>query len=114
MRVLVVGAGLNGAKVIRQLMKNPAITIITSDPREDPYALEEGLIEAVDIQEALTPLTLDYVLRQAKADLILLTTSTEDLGLGRAPGIDILAGSLRDELAAIASAPVIEVARSGL
>lgn len=37
--------------------------------------------------------------------------ATEDLGLGKAPGGDILADALRDELAAIARVPVIEVER---
>ena len=43
---------------------------------------------------------------------MLLTTTTEDLSLGKAPGIDILAGALRDELAAITDVPVIAVART--
>jgi len=37
----------------------------------------------------LTPLTLEYVLEQAQPDLVLLTTATEDIGLGRASDMDI-------------------------
>jgi dihydrodipicolinate reductase len=113
MRVLVVGAGRTGARVIRQLRKNPAIEIITADPRADSYAVEQGLIEAVDIQEGFTPLTVDYVLEQARPDLILLAMSTEDLELGNAPGIDILAEALRKEVASASDFPMIEIARYG-
>ena len=111
MRVLVVGAGRNGARVIRQLRKNQDIEIITADPRADPFAVEEGFIEAVDIQEAFTPLTVDFMLEKAKPDLVLLAMSTEDLGLGSAPGIDILAEALRKEVASASNVPLIEVAR---
>jgi hypothetical protein len=112
MRVLVVGAGRAGAGVLRQLGKNPEITIVTLDPRQDPYAVQEGIIPQVDIQEVFTPLTMDYIYELAKPDLVLLVMSTQDLGLGQAPGMDILAGSLREELAAGSPVPVIEVART--
>ena len=113
MKVLVVGAGRTGARVIRQLRKNPDIEIVTADPRADAYAVEEGLIDTVDIQEGFTPLTVDYVLEKAKPDLILLATATEDLGLGSAPGIDILAEALRKEVASASDVPLIQVARYG-
>ncbi|UCC85748.1 MAG: hypothetical protein JSV81_12885 [Anaerolineales bacterium] len=113
MRVLVIGAGRTGAQVLRQLQKNPDLTVLTVDPREKPYAVQQGIIAGIDIHEALTPLTLEYVLERTRPDLALLTTTTEDLGLGKAPGMDILAGALREELAAIAEVPVISVARTG-
>ncbi len=114
MQVMVVGAGRAGARVIRQLQKNPAITIVTVDAGEEPYAVREGVIASVDIQEVLTPLTMDHIMEQCSCDLVLITTATEDLGLGTAPGIDILAGALQEEMAAICDAPVIQVARTGL
>ena len=55
MRILVVGAGRVGARVLRQLQKNPKLTVITADPHETPYAVQEGIIEKVDIRESLTP-----------------------------------------------------------
>ena len=113
MRVLVVGAGRTGARVIKQLQKNPEIEIITADPRADAYAVERGLIEMVDILEGFTPLTVDYVLEKANPDLILLATTTDDLGLGNAPGIEILAESLRKEVASASDIPLIQVARYG-
>lgn len=113
MRVLVVGAGRTGAHVIRQLHKNPDIEIVTADPRPDSYAVEQGLIKAVDIPEGFTPLTVDFVLEKAQPDLILLALATEDLGLGSAPGIEVLAEALRKEVASGSDIPMIEVARQG-
>ena len=66
MKILVVGTGRTGARVIRQLKKNPDIEFVTVDPRPDSVAVAESLIEAVDIQEGFTPLTVNYVLEQAK------------------------------------------------
>jgi hypothetical protein len=111
MRILVVGAGQAGAKVLRQLKKNPSLTIITCDANQEPFAVQKGVISEVDIQETLTPLTLAYVLAQAKPDLILLTSTSEDFGLGTAPGVDVMVGSLKRELASMSNVPLIEVAR---
>ena len=113
MRVLVVGAGRVGTKVIRQLQKNSNLKVLTADPHDKPYAVQQGVITAVDIQEALTPFTLSYILEKTTPDLVLLTRSTEDLGLGKAPGMDVLVNSLRKELAALSHVPMIEVARMG-
>lgn len=111
--ILVVGAGRTGARVLKQLQKNEELRVVTLDPQPEPFAVREGIIDSVDFVEALTPLSLDYVLAKAVPDLILLTTTTEDLGLGTAPGMDVLADALRQELAAVSKVPVIEVARSG-
>jgi saccharopine dehydrogenase-like NADP-dependent oxidoreductase len=111
MRVLIIGAGRTGTRVIRQLKKNPEIEIITADPRQELYAVEQGVIDAVNIREALTPLTLEKVLSESRPDLVLLAMPAEDMELGKAPGIDILAEALREELAALAKVPLIEVAR---
>lgn len=111
MRILVVGAGQAGAQVLRQLQKNPSLTIITCSPHKEPYAVQEGVISKVDIQETLTPLTLGYVLAQSKPELILLTSSSEDFRLGTAPGVDVMVDSLKRELASISNVPLIEVAR---
>jgi nucleoside-diphosphate-sugar epimerase len=114
MRILVVGAGRAGARVIEQLQKNPEITVITADPREEPQAVQEGIIPKVDILEVFTPLTLEFILKEARPDMILLAMATEDMALGQAPGIDVLADALREEMAAISEIPLIVVARGGL
>ena len=111
MRILVIGAGRVGAKVLQQLQKNQSLTVITCDAADDPFAVQTGVIPAVDIQETLTPLTLEYILKQSTPDIILLTRVTEDFGLGKAPGIDILVDSLKRELESMSGVPMIEVAR---
>lgn len=113
MRILVVGAGRVGARVLRQLQKNPALIVLVADARDAPQAVRDGIIDQVDFQEILTPLTLRYLLDQAKPDLVLLTTASEDLALGASPGVDILTESLRKEVAAMSPVPVIQVARGG-
>jgi hypothetical protein len=111
MRILVVGAGKVGTQVLQQLKKDPSITVITCSPYEEPYAVKQGIISKVDIQETLTPLTLGYVMAQAEPDIILLTSASEDFGLGTAPGVDVMVDSLKKELASISRVPLIEVAR---
>ena len=110
--VLVVGAGETGAQVLRQLFKNPKLKVLTLDPRDEPYAVRQGIIANVDFKETLTPLTLDAVLKQVHPDLILFASNAADMGLGESVGIDMLSDALRDELATIADVPVIAVARS--
>lgn len=112
MRVLVAGAGRTGARVLRQLQKNPNLKVFTVDPREEPSAIQQGVIDTVDFREALTPRALEYVIEQTKPDLVLVTTATEDMGLGEAPGMDIFVEALREEMTAISEVPVIAVARS--
>ena len=112
--VLVVGAGRTGAQVLRQLFKNPRLRILTLDPRDEPFAVSQGILENVDFKEAFTPLTLDAVLKAARPDLILLASTAEDLGLGEAAGVEMFSDALRDELATIADVPVIEVARASI
>jgi saccharopine dehydrogenase-like NADP-dependent oxidoreductase len=112
MRVLVIGAGRTGTKVIKQLKKNPAIEIITADPREHLFAVDEDVIDHVDIREILTPLTLDTILQQSRPDIVLLAMPPEDMGLGKAAGIDILAEALHEEIAALSDVPIIEVSRT--
>lgn len=112
MRVLVAGAGQVGAKVLLQLKKNPKLEVLTVDPRENPPAVQEGIIPEVDFREELTLTALEEVIKQAKPDLVLVTTSTEDMGLGRAPGVDIYVETLRAEVASIVDVPVIGVART--
>lgn len=112
MTILVVGVGKTGTQVLRQLLKNPRLKILTLDPRENPHAVSQGIIENVDFKEALTPLTLDSVLKVTHADLILLTSTAQDMGLGESAGVDMFSDALRDELSTIADIPVIDVARS--
>ena len=112
MRVLVIGAGRVGANVIRELQKNPAIDITIADPRPTHFAVDEGLIDKVDIQENITPLTIERILDEARPDLVLITMQPEDMGLGKSPGVEVLAEALHEQVAALSPVPVIAEART--
>lgn len=112
MRILVVGAGPTGSEVLRQLAKNPQLTVLTLDPRDNPHAVQHRIIPKVDFKEVLTPLTLEHILKQVQPDLVLLATTTSDMGWGTLTGVDMLASAMRDEVATIADVPVISVSRS--
>lgn len=112
MRVLVIGAGQTGVQVIRQLQKNPGITILTADPRPEPKALRDGLIQGLDVTEVITPLTLGEILERTGVDVAFLAMAAEEMALGAAPGTEILADALLNEIASISTVPMIQVARS--
>jgi ketopantoate reductase len=114
LKILVVGAGRVGAKVLLQLKKNPALTVLTVDPRDEPYAIEQGIIESVDYKKELTPRDLGEVLAWVEPDLVLVTTSAGDMGHTGVPGLEILVEALRGELEATANVPIIAVDRSGV
>ena len=114
MRILVVGAGRIGARVIRQLKKNAGLTLLTVDPREIPFAVKEGIIPSVTYNAKLTPIELEQIIEKCKPDLVLVTTSSEDIGRSGVPGIEILVESLRGELEATSKVPIIAVDRSSI
>jgi hypothetical protein len=108
-----VGAGRVGMKVLLQLQKNPDIIVLTVDPRENPLALEQGVIQEVDYRNELTLGKLEEVIEQVKPDLVLVTTSGEDIGYSGFSGLDILVEALRGELEASSNVPIIAVSRTG-
>lgn len=113
MRVLVVGAGMVGARVLRQLKKNPKIEVVTVDPRDRPYAVEQGIIEDVDYHAELNTVELKETLSKVMPDLVLVTTSKEDMARTGVSGLEVLVTALRNELEATAEVPIIAVARIG-
>lgn len=113
MRVLVVGAGMVGARVLRQLKKNPKIEVVTVDPRDRPYAVEQGIIEDVDYHAELNTVELKETLSKVRPDLVLVTTSKEDMARTGVSGLEVLVTALRNELEATAEVPIIAVARIG-
>ena len=113
MRVLVVGAGMVGARVLRQLKKNPRIEVVTVDPRDRPYAVEQGIIKDVDYHAELNTVELKETLSKVRPDLVLVTTSKEDMARTGVSGLEVLVTALRNELEATAEVPIIAVARIG-
>lgn len=114
MKILVVGAGIIGAKVIKQLRKNPEIEMIIVDSRDTPFSIEEGLIDSIDFRVELRPVELEPIIRKIKPDIVLITTSAQDIGRSSIPGLDILVEALSNELEATSKVPIIAVSRSGL
>lgn len=113
MRVLVVGAGMVGARVLTQLKKNPRIEVVTVDPRDRPYAVEQGIIMDVDYHAELNTVELKETLSKVRPDLVLVTTSKEDMARTGVSGLEVLVTALRNELEATAEVPIIAVARIG-
>lgn len=103
-----------GARVLNQLKKNPGLEVMTVDPRERPYAVEEGIINAVDYLSELTAGGLGPILEEVMPDLVLVTTSREDIGRSGVPGLEILVEALQGELEATAKVPIIAVDRTGV
>ena len=112
MRILVIGAGNVGSKVLLQLKKNPSINIITVDPRENPPAVMDGVIESVDYHHELKSGDLSEVIMMEKPDLVLVTTSPEDMARAGIPGLDLLVEALREELESSTNVPIIAVSRA--
>ena len=113
MRVLVVGAGMVGARVLTQLKKNSRIEVVTVDPRDRPYAVEQGIIMDVDYHAELNTVELKETLSKVRPDLVLVTTSKEDMARTGVSGLEVLVTALRNELEATAEVPIIAVARIG-
>ena len=112
--ILVIGAGKVGAKVLIQLKKNPSIEVKTVDSREIPFAVEEGILDSVDYIAELTPIELKPLIESIAPDIVLVTTSREDISRSNVPGLDILVDSLRQELELTADVPIIAVNRDTL
>ena len=72
------------------------------------------MIESVDFHNELSSRDLEWVLLQVRPDLVLVTTSGEDIGRPGVPGLELLVESLRGELEAAANVPIIAVARTGV
>ena len=108
MKVLVIGGGHKGASVIRQLQKNKNIQIIVSDWKTDCIAVQEGLIENIDVHAHITPLNVKEILEHVKPDLIVLARSQKDWRHeDTMHGGQLLAGMERELL--VAPVPVLMI-----
>ena len=112
--ILVIGAGKAGAKVLLQLKKNLKLEVITVDSRETPFSVNEGIIDSVDYIADLTPIELKPLIERIAPDIVLVTTSREDISRSNVPGLEILVDTLRQELEYTADVPIIAVNRDTL
>lgn len=107
MRIWLIGAETTGAATLRQLQKNPEITVVVSDPSPHPLAVREGLISKVDFQETVNSVNINQLARRIRPDLILLSPPEGGSGLGALEGGQALAQALNYEIGTHSEYPVI-------
>lgn len=112
MRIWLIGAETTGAATLRQLQKNPDISVVVSDPSPRPLAVREGLIDKVDYQEAVNSANINHLARRIRPDLILLSPPEGGIGLGALEGGQALAQALNYEISAHSDYPVIVLSLS--
>jgi UDP-N-acetylmuramoylalanine-D-glutamate ligase len=107
MRVWVIGAGKVGTAALRQLTKNPDIEVFVSDPSPTPEAVQQGVIDKVDIVENVSSVNVNHLARRIRPDLILLSPAASERGVGHVEGGQALTDALNQELAAGCEYPVM-------
>ena len=101
-----------GARVLLQLKKNTSIEPILVDPRDKPYALQQGIAPLVHHKVELSSMEIGKIITKELPDLVLVTTSPEDLGKESISGLDVFVESLGRELESDLRVPVIGVSRT--
>ena len=97
MRVLVIGAERLGIRVIRQLKKVEGLEMIVAERRDRPLAVEEGVIEKVDIVAHVTAMNFEDVLAKTSPDFVVLARTVEDWDKADTPmGSEYVAGMERE------------------
>ncbi len=114
MRIWVIGAGKIGTATLRQLKKNPDLQIVVSDPSATPDAVQQGVIERVDIVENVTSINVNTLARRVRPDLILLSPAANDRGVGSVEGGQALTEALNYEIASNSECPVVILSLSNL
>lgn len=106
MRIWLVGTGLAGAEVLRQLRKNDALEIVVSNARARPVDEGSG---RVDETEMVTPVNVNTLARRIRPDLILLDSSADERNLSRVMGGPALTRAILQEIAAESDYPCLIV-----
>lgn len=112
MRVWLIGAGSIGTSALRQLRKNPDIEVVVSDPSPRPLAVQQGVIERVDVVENVTSLNVNQLARRIRPDLIFISSSAEEHGLGALEGGQAMTHALNYEIASKCDYPVLILSHS--
>lgn len=107
MRIWLIGAGRLGTTILQQLHKNPDITVVVSDSSSSPQAVQDGVIEKVDLTENVTSVNVNQLARRIRPDLILLSPAVNDRNLSALEGGQALVQALNDEIIARSDYPVI-------
>lgn len=107
MRIWLIGAGRIGTTVLRQLQKNPSIDVVVSDSSASPQAVQDGVIEKVDLVKNVSPVNINQLAHRIRPDLILLSPAADDRNLSSLEGGKALAQALNGEICARSDCPVI-------
>ena len=78
MKILVIGGGILGASVLRQLKLNPKFEIVVADWRKDCVAVKTGVIKKVDILAHVTPMNAVDIVEHVNPDLVLIARTQKD------------------------------------
>lgn len=107
MRIWLIGADQAGSEVLRQLRKNPAITVVVSDALERPKAVADGVIARVDMVENVTALNINHLARRIRPDLILIDAGAAKRAMGRISGGMVFTEAMQTEMAAASETPCL-------
>lgn len=107
MRVWLIGAGKVGTAALLQLQKNPDIEIVVSDPSSAPLAVQQGVINKVDVVENVTSVNVNPLARRIRPDLILVSPAANERGMAKVEGGQALTDALNHELAQTSEYPVL-------
>jgi FlaA1/EpsC-like NDP-sugar epimerase len=107
MRIWLIGADQAGSEVLRQLKKNPAITVVVSDALERPRAVSDRVIDKVDMVENVTALNINQLARRIRPDLILIDAGAAKRAMGRVSGGLVFTEAMQTEMAAMSETPCL-------
>jgi dTDP-4-dehydrorhamnose reductase len=97
MRVLVIGAERLGVQVIKQLRKAEGAEVIVAEKRENPLAVQEGVIDKVDVVAHVTAMNFEEVLAETRPDMVILARTIQDWEKTETPmGSEYVAGMERE------------------
>jgi hypothetical protein len=109
MRIWLIGADESGIEVLRQLGKHRTVEVIVSSSVEDPMAVREGVIEAVDFIESVTSFNVNRLARRIHPDLILIDAGAKERNLGHVTGGANFSDAIIFEITAASEFPCVVI-----
>jgi hypothetical protein len=107
MRIWLIGADQAGSEALRQLKKNPAVTVVVSDAADRPKAVSDGVIARVDMVENVTPVNINQLARRVRPDLILIDAGAASRAMRGVSGGQFFAQALQSEIATVSEFPCL-------
>lgn len=106
MRIWLIGADDAGTETLRQLKKNPAISVVVSAANERPRAVSERVIDRVDYVESVTSVNINQLARRIRPDLILIDAGAARKAMGNVGG-HFFTEAMNKEMADAAECPCL-------